>query len=240
MSAVPLPEELFTLVLSNLNPKEDSSAINAVRLSNKLLCRLATPLLYRTIEVGLATPGNKVDAEATAKDNIVIQQIFENPEYADFVKELNIWQSHGGVLWQRDATIATNEATGEEGLEATVREAAKSGDSKDAGVAYVLLACKNLETLKAAMSYPVLGKQSVRVLEHASSLHLQARIKSMPEPNLLKSLRDVRLGSWNYETALQDVLNVLCLPALHYLSMFGVADNRLWSTHDPEARRDHS
>jgi hypothetical protein len=228
-----LPEELLTLVLSNLNPKEDRSTIHAVRSSNKLLCRLATPFLYRTIEVGLATPGNKVDIEATAKDNAVVQELFAIPEYADFVKELKIWQSQGGVLWQRDATKVQSEGTEEEDLEATVREAAKNNGSKDAGVAYILLACKNLEVLQAAMSYPVLGKQVVRVLEHASSLHLQARIAGTPEPNLLRSLREVHLGSWNYEAALQDVLNVLCLPALCHLSMFGVADNRLWSTHNP-------
>ena len=231
--SVVLPEELLTFILSNLNPKEDSATINAVRLSNKLLCRLATPFLYRTIEVGLATPGNKVDADATTKDNAVIQELFTIPEYADFVKELKIWQSHGGVLWQRDALKAPSEDAGEQELEAAVREAAKNNDSKDAGVAYMLLACKNLEVLRAAMSYPVLGKLVVRVLEYASSLHLQARITGTPEPNLLRSLRQVRLGSWDYEAALQDVLHVLCLPALCHLSMFGVADNRLWSTHNP-------
>lgn len=245
-----LPEELLSLTLSNLDPKQDCRTVHSLRLSSRMFCRLSAPLLHRKIKVRMPTPGNFMKREDAEQDIATVEQLEQHPTLASFVKELEISQSHAGMIkegnprpgsdarsvaWQPSATKDEDRQVPKERVpnddddsESVIRSAAKEIDRHDARLAFFLLACKNLEVIRSSLSYHILGRQSLDVFNTAASGNLQARLnlsgKTLPS-DYLKSIREVRLVN-TYHGSIEDARTLLCLPALETLRMRDLADNR--------------
>lgn len=230
MSSQPiLPEELISLILGSLNAKDDQDTIHSLRLASKTLCRLATPYIYRKIQLGLPLPGNQPKSEHSERNRALLHNLLSYLERASFVKEITVLSSNGGRLRGQEAKKEDKRKVDFErhggSLEAVVKEAAERGFVKGAEIAYFLLVCKDLEVLRTDLAYGNLGKLPVHVLETITRQHLQATMRSCdPKPEALRCLREVSVGHRIYQTSPENVLTLLCLPALHKLSIFGLSD----------------
>jgi hypothetical protein len=169
------------------------------------------------------------------KDTKIIEQLVENPERADFVKELAISESHAGMAYDYDRKEKRKRVVEDsKGLETAIRNAAKREGRADARVAYLLFFCNNLEVLHTRIGYCILGKLAIRVFEKAASEHLQAKLNpgtTIQQPQLLRSLREFHMTEHIYENGVEEVRTILCLPALHKLRMTGIADTGERSVH---------
>lgn len=232
-----LPEELITLILRNFDPKEDANTIHAARLVNSMFRRLATPLLHRRINVRMPTPGNSMKPEDAEKDLTFVQQLIENPEWALFVKDLTITQNHKNIASDEERAVwkAIIEADDED-VKVGVAEAVKDKRRHDARIAFFLINCKDLERIHSPLALNTLPTLVRRVLNDASSRHLNARFNhtTTPASTLLNSVKEISIGESAYENSIADVLTLLSLSSLHTLRIGNLADTcRFWDRSPP-------
>ena len=241
MSNATLPEELVALILSHLNAKKDASTVHALRLSNRMLCRLATPYLYRTIHVGLPTSGNYMKLDDATRDKATVKHLIDHPAWTGYVKELKLTQSHENMIKDGDEVRKQQQRQDPgEDLESSVMDALEAGFPDNARVAFVLLKCENVQVFESTMS-PAMGRYVSRTIDDVTANHLQARLnpsqavsKSLP----LSKLSKLSIHGGHYEISLEKTRSFLCLPALLYLRISGLADNQQFFERKPPKHDD--
>lgn len=233
----PLPEELITLILSNFNPKEDVKTIQAARLVNRIFRRLATPLLHRRINVRMPSPGDNMKPEDAEKDLAIVEHLIENPEWASFVKDLTITQSHKNNISDKDRAVWKKliEADDED-VKIAVMEAVKDNRRHDARMAFFLLKCKNLERIHSPLPPNKLHSLVCRMLTTASHAHLNAQPSSTtPSSTILKNLTQISIDASVYQNSITDTLTLLSLPSIHTLRIGSLADTARLHDYSPPA-----
>jgi hypothetical protein len=231
-----LPEELVALILGNLDPKQDSKTMHALRICNKMFSRLATPYMYRKINIGMATPRNGMNFEDASNDKALVDQLIENTELTNFVKEVHIQHRSVGIKdEEREARKKVIEADDED-VEVAITNALKHADRDDARVAFLLWKCRDLEVVRSAVAFNSHGKLVRRLLTSAGARHLQARLdtsgKKQP-PDFLGSVREVTMNTGMAQNSVEDARTLLCLPALQTLRLGDLADNHFFKERQP-------
>ena len=250
----PLPEEILALIIAEMDPKEDTTTITALRLASKTCCRLASPLLHRVVIVGLPTKGNQPDSIATQQGYKVLQRLTELPQLKQFVKSIVIQQkirmssaqpqcypqeNRADSLGRRSAAVSNVHLPTD--LEQEIAQAL-AAEAAPGCVAFLLADCTDVESLELHLGYTAVSRLVQRVIEAATERYLKPRVNPaapLQETWLLHRVKELIIGtgsSFANDTGLPDVLNLLCLPQLRSLSVFGLANNRQFHNHKlPEA-----
>ena len=232
-----LPEELISLILGNLSPREDRQAIRALRLCNKMFSRLATPFMWRKINIAMATPSNGVNtATYIERDEQLIEQLISNPGKTQFVKEVQLEHRSEGMSGEDRQALKQSVEEDDEDVEVAISNALKDLRRNDARAAFILLYCKDLAIVNWSESFHCLGELVQRLYKHAAARQLRARLDpsgKIQPPDFLASIREVTMDVGMSQTSVEDTRTLLCLPALCTLRLGNLADNHFFKERNP-------